>query len=54
MAHGFVGADLVSLCSRAALYAYKNNQNQLLFENLKCALKHIKPSAMREVQIEVS
>lgn len=54
VAHGFVGSDLVSLCSRASLYAYKNNQKELEFINIKSALKEIKPSAMREFLIEVS
>lgn len=53
VAHGFVGADLVSLCSMASLYAYKNNQDHIEYCNLQNALKHIKPSAMREVQVEV-
>lgn len=53
VAHGFVGADLVSLCSRATLDAYQNKQKELQFDNFKSALRHIKPSAMREVQIEV-
>lgn len=51
--HGFVGADLVSLCSKAALNANKRNC-VLKFEDFLVALKLVKPSAMREVQIEVS
>ncbi|KAJ8976502.1 hypothetical protein NQ317_018446 [Molorchus minor] len=50
--HGFVGADLVSLCSRASLNASKRDGN-ILLGDFKCALKKVRPSAMREVQIEM-
>ncbi|KAJ8931196.1 hypothetical protein NQ314_015919 [Rhamnusium bicolor] len=51
--HGFVGADLVSLCSQAGLHAFKRCREQITFEDFNFSLKRVKPSAMREVQIEV-
>jgi hypothetical protein len=62
-AHGFVGADLASLCSRAAIHAIKRtNAGGGLFvsdsvivmtEDILWAMTQVKPSAMREVLIEV-
>lgn len=81
-AHGYVGADLVSLCSRAVLHGSKrhsqkhgisqkdgncqknevslinagsfiNEKSSLEEEDFKFALTRVRPSAMREVQIEV-
>lgn len=52
--HGFVGADLVALCSRASLNASKRENVSLNMEDFKLALKKVRPSAMREVQIEVN
>lgn len=53
--HGFVGADLVSLCSHAVLHASKRFQtnNKIGLDDLSFAMSRVKPSAMREVQIEV-
>lgn len=53
--HGFVGADLVSLCSHAVLHASKRfqNNNKLEVDDLSFAMSRVRPSAMREVQIEV-
>lgn len=53
--HGFVGADLVSLCSHAVLHASKRFQahNKLGLDDLLFAMSRVRPSAMREVQIEV-
>ncbi|CAH1159359.1 unnamed protein product [Phaedon cochleariae] len=51
--HGFVGADLVSLCSRAGLHAIKRGAAEVNLEDFKFAMKMVRPSAMREVQIEV-
>ncbi|KAJ3631466.1 hypothetical protein MTP99_012593 [Tenebrio molitor] len=52
--HGFVGADLVSLCSQAGLNASKRKAEKISFEDFKLALKLVRPSAMREVQVEVA
>ncbi|XP_022906319.2 ATPase family gene 2 protein homolog A [Onthophagus taurus] len=52
-AHGFVGADLQALCSRATLHATRFNRNALEMEDFNFALTKVRPSAMREIQIEV-
>lgn len=52
--HGFVGADLASLCSNALIHASRSRKEKLCEENFKFALTRVRPSAMREVQIEVS
>jgi SpoVK/Ycf46/Vps4 family AAA+-type ATPase len=62
-AHGFVGADLASLCSRAAVHAIKRTNAgdgvcnigsvAVDVEDLLWAMTQVKPSAMREVLIEV-
>lgn len=49
--HGFVGADLNLLCSRAQFHA---NTNKIKYSDFKLALKKVVPSAMKDVQIEVS
>lgn len=56
--HGFVGADLLALCAQASTRAVKqaktNNCEPLLQEeHLKWALTQVKPSAMREVIVEI-
>lgn len=63
--HGFVAADLFSLCSRAALHAMKHRdvpdgdtgdkeaQIILGLENFIYALTMVSPSAMKEVLVEV-
>ncbi|GJQ81476.1 hypothetical protein Trydic_g14631 [Trypoxylus dichotomus] len=52
-AHGFVGADLVALYSRAALHASRSHRSCIEVEDWKFALTKVRPSAMREVQVEV-
>ncbi|XP_018327434.1 spermatogenesis-associated protein 5 [Agrilus planipennis] len=52
-AHGFVGSDLKSLCSTAALHAVRMQNPAITLENLKYGLTKTIPSAMREIQIEV-
>ncbi|XP_046738767.1 ATPase family protein 2 homolog [Diprion similis] len=63
--HGFVAADLFSLCSRATMHAmkhwrtsetYSNEkdvQMNLIMENFNYALTMVSPSAMKEVLVEV-
>ncbi|CAL7934559.1 unnamed protein product [Xylocopa violacea] len=60
--HGFVGADLYGLCSQAILNAVKRQQkpntisdvsSKVSLSDLDCALCTTKPSAMKEVLIEV-
>jgi len=50
--HGFVGADIGTLVSSAVLLAEKRH-SLLSFEDICAARGLIKPSAMREVQVEV-
>lgn len=52
--HGYVGADLMSLCSAASLLAYKRQDSFISITDFRLAIKKIKPSAMRDVQVEVS
>ncbi|CAH1123949.1 unnamed protein product [Ceutorhynchus assimilis] len=51
--HGFVGADLVSLCAQASLINSRRNGDKIELSDLKLALRKVRPSAMREVQIEI-
>ncbi|RLU20423.1 hypothetical protein DMN91_007033 [Ooceraea biroi] len=60
--HGFVGADLYGLCSRAIMNAIKRQQRDKVASNdqpvvtmidFNCALTTTKPSAMKEILIEV-
>ncbi|XP_033358636.1 ATPase family protein 2 homolog isoform X2 [Bombus vosnesenskii] len=58
--HGFVGADLYGLCSQAVLNAVKYQQKtntdlslKVTISNFEHALTVTKPSAMKEVLIEV-
>ncbi|XP_058444468.1 ATPase family gene 2 protein homolog A [Malaya genurostris] len=48
IAHGYVGADLVSLVGRTM---YDTNTS-INYAGLVSALQHVKPSAMREIMIE--
>lgn len=50
--HGYVGADLVNLIYAASLKAHAEHTKYLNIAQLQAALLQIKPSAMREVQIE--
>lgn len=52
--HGFVGADLASLCSNALIHASRDSKAKVGEGDFKFALTRVRPSAMREVQIEVS
>ncbi|KAJ9580555.1 hypothetical protein L9F63_024266 [Diploptera punctata] len=52
-AHGFVGADLASLCSHAYKHAASTSQATITIDDFAWALTQVKPSAMREVLIEV-
>jgi len=50
--HGFVGADLQSLVSLATIVA-KEAKEDLSMKHVKTVLPKVKPSAMREVMVEV-
>ena len=51
--HGFVGSDLLSLISRAALKSVDLDKPKLSLENIMEELIHIKPSALREHAVSV-
>lgn len=57
--HGFVGADIMSLCREAAWISLKrkfsgvSDSSAVEIADLIAALKTVKPSALREVAIEV-
>ncbi|XP_050347288.1 ribosome biogenesis protein SPATA5 isoform X2 [Nymphalis io] len=53
LAHGYVAADLVNLCTQASMKCIKRNANILEKEDLVSALTIVRPSAMRELLIEV-
>ncbi|XP_071787469.1 ATPase family gene 2 protein homolog A-like [Asterias amurensis] len=63
-AHGYVGADLAAVCKEAAIRCFERQKGSLIDAELKddisvspqdivLALKGVKPSAMREVEIRV-
>ncbi|RWS03015.1 spermatogenesis-associated protein 5-like protein [Dinothrombium tinctorium] len=51
-AYSFTGADLMLACRKAALNAVKGNC-KITENELRTALKTVKPSAMREIMLEV-
>ncbi|XP_074646714.1 ATPase family gene 2 protein homolog A-like [Tubulanus polymorphus] len=55
--HGYVGADLASLCKEAGLHAIKKSLNNdgimITMNDIEYALQMVQPSAMREVAVEV-
>jgi SpoVK/Ycf46/Vps4 family AAA+-type ATPase len=53
--HGFVGSDLSLLCKESFINALKLQKNNYVvnFDHIRSALAKIRPSAMREVFIEV-
>ena len=52
-AHGYVGADLMALCRQASSKAAKRGADSVEADDLDWALSQVKPSAMREVLVEV-
>ncbi|XP_041984674.1 ATPase family protein 2 homolog [Aricia agestis] len=53
LAHGYVAADIVNLCTQAAMKCIKRNESELQKQDLVWALTVVRPSAMRELLIEV-
>ncbi|KAK6640319.1 hypothetical protein RUM44_012005 [Polyplax serrata] len=53
--HGFVGGDLSSLLSKALLKNYKTScgQDNISIEDFEWALGKVKPSAMKEITIDI-
>eukprot|EP00918_Siedleckia_nematoides_P075031 GHVU01164064.1.p1 GENE.GHVU01164064.1~~GHVU01164064.1.p1 ORF type:complete len:865 (-),score=82.47 GHVU01164064.1:47-2434(-) len=59
-AHGFVGADLAAVCKEAGMFALKRRERSggdgkvaLTLDDVVKAMQGVKPSAMREVTLEV-
>lgn len=53
LAHGYVAADLLNLCTQASMKCIKRASNIIELEDLMAALTIVRPSAMRELLIEV-
>ncbi|CAH2077159.1 unnamed protein product, partial [Iphiclides podalirius] len=53
LAHGYVAADIVNLCTQASLKCIKRRSEFIQKEDLLSALTIVRPSAMRELLIEV-
>ncbi|CAB3238811.1 unnamed protein product [Arctia plantaginis] len=53
LAHGYVAADLMNLCSQATMRCIKRSSEYIEQEDLMAALTVVRPSAMRELLIEV-
>lgn len=53
LAHGYVAADLVNLCTQASMKCIKREGEAIENQDLIAALTIVRPSAMRELLIEV-
>lgn len=53
LAHGYVAADLVNLCTQASMKCMKRLCDTIEKEDLLAALTIVRPSAMRELLIEI-
>ncbi|XP_052755119.1 ribosome biogenesis protein SPATA5 [Galleria mellonella] len=53
LAHGYVAADLVNLCTQASMKCIKQSRDAIEHEDLMAALTVVRPSAMRELLIEI-
>lgn len=51
-AQGFVGADLLAVVNRAITETAINNEN-IAYNHLSAALTQVKPSAIKEVLVQV-
>lgn len=51
--HGFVGADLLSLIKQAAFRSIESKRDMVTMVEIKYALNHVTPSALRELSISV-
>ena len=52
-AYSFTGADLVLARNEATVHALKSNHKSLMLPDLEYGFKCVKPSAMREIMLEV-
>lgn len=53
LAHGYVAADLVNLCTQASMKCLKRKSEFVQNEDLVSALTVVRPSAMRELLVEI-
>lgn len=53
LAHGYVAADLVNLCTQASMKCIKRSGEDVVKDDLVAALTVVRPSAMRELLIEI-
>lgn len=53
LAHGYVAADMVNLCTQASMKCIKRSSDVIEKEDLIGALTIVRPSAMRELLIEI-
>ncbi|CAG9129036.1 unnamed protein product [Plutella xylostella] len=53
LAHGYVAADLVNLCTQASMKCIKRSGEMIETEDIVAALTVVRPSAMRELLIEI-
>lgn len=53
LAHGYVAADLVNLCTQASMKCIKESSDVIVRDHLISALTVVRPSAMRELLIEI-
>uniref|UniRef100_A0A2A4K480 AAA+ ATPase domain-containing protein n=1 Tax=Heliothis virescens TaxID=7102 RepID=A0A2A4K480_HELVI len=53
LAHGYVAADLVNLCTQATMKCIKRSSDYIERDDLIAALTIVRPSAMRELLIEI-
>ncbi|XP_038214420.1 ATPase family protein 2 homolog [Zerene cesonia] len=53
LAHGYVAADIVNLCTQASLKCIKRGSEFIEKDDLITALTIVRPSAMRELLIEI-
>ncbi|XP_053612586.1 ATPase family gene 2 protein homolog A [Plodia interpunctella] len=53
LAHGYVAADLVNLCTQASMKCMKRSSDHIEKDDLMAALTIVRPSAMRELLIEI-
>lgn len=51
--HGFVGADLLSLLNKAAFHSIDCHKDWITMDDIRFALNHVTPSALRELSISV-
>lgn len=51
--HGYVGSDISVLIEEAVRFAKQRGEQTIVVEDLKLAAKIVRPSALREIQLEI-